>query len=280
MGAYLLDFKQKMQTRGNDDTMELDEAAWHLSSIVNYDLGDVVNNYESFRYDTLYFNINVENGRVSISDLNTLYTRVAGDISTYFSNLNLENKHIRFIGADIEDDGTVVMSIMVTYGWWDHLWYFPDVLTLYTTLSPYFDDNYTCDYDVFTDTLNKMLNTLVGSTQILDTTTAIYVVANTVDFEWDEYTDLYGSYWESNSRLFAAHVIPTFRQDDFFYCFDSYAGLGVDSTWCGIHHYDIIDFVITKNIDTSHQQQNVACHKLTVRYGVVVPIKPKPDPQH
>lgn len=76
LNAYLLDFKQKMQTRGNDDTMELDEAAWHLSSIANYDLGDVVNNYENFRYDTLYFNINIENGRVSVSDLNTLYTRV------------------------------------------------------------------------------------------------------------------------------------------------------------------------------------------------------------
>ena len=40
--AYLRDFKQKMQSRENDETMEIEDAAWHLSSIANYDFGDVV----------------------------------------------------------------------------------------------------------------------------------------------------------------------------------------------------------------------------------------------
>lgn len=36
MNAYLKDFKQKMQSaaKGDDEALSLDEAAWHLSSVV------------------------------------------------------------------------------------------------------------------------------------------------------------------------------------------------------------------------------------------------------
>ena len=89
MNAYLMDFKLKMQLRGNDDTMDLDEAAWHLSSVANYDFGDVVDDYARFHYDTLRYNINVEDGKVRVSDLNALYTIAVSDIESTFENLDL-----------------------------------------------------------------------------------------------------------------------------------------------------------------------------------------------
>ena len=173
------------------------------------------------------------------------------------------------------------MSIMVSYGIGDHLWYFPDFFTMDQTLSPYWDYYYTCDYDEFTDTLESLLNILVGAQSLLDTARATFIVANTVDFEWDHYNDPYGSDWELDSRLFAVHVFPDeFRQRNFYYCFDSYAGLGVDSTWNGFCYYNIIDFDITQTTDYNNQNQNVACHKLTVRYGVIVIPTPPTPPQH
>lgn len=101
MNAYLKDFKQKMQTKGTDETMDLEEAAWHLSGVINYDFGDVVEDYSRFHYDTLYYNIDITDRKVCVSDLSTLYTKASSDIVSYLQNLNLDNKHIRFIGVEI-----------------------------------------------------------------------------------------------------------------------------------------------------------------------------------
>ena len=69
MLAYLKNFKQKIQCRGDEETMTLDEAAWHLSSLANYDYGDVRSEVSDFHYDTLYSQIVVNNGTVSLTDM-------------------------------------------------------------------------------------------------------------------------------------------------------------------------------------------------------------------
>lgn len=269
MDAYLKDFKQKMQTRGNDDTMALDEAAWHLSSIANYDFGNVDPNFKNFHYDTLYYNINVENGRVSISDLNALYTTASADIAATFQNLDLENKHIYFIGATIEDNGTVCMSILSTYGWINHQWYFPDPLTLYTVLSPYFDTYYTCDYEDFTDTLESVLNTLAVFHLENDELVYIVPVGNEV---LPNSNDPYGSPNAFSTRIFYEESIPTFTQDMFFYYFDSYAGLGIHTISCNtvIIHWSI------SRVEYPRDDVHYA-HEVTVYTGVVC-VHNTPDP--
>lgn len=233
MDTYLKDFKQKMQTRGNEDTMTLDEAAWHLSSIANYDFGNVDPNFKNFHYDTLYYNINVDNGRVSISDLNALYTTASADIATTFQNLDLENKHIHFIGATIDDDGTVCMSILSTYDWITHQWYFPDALTLSTTLSPYFAYNYSCDYAMFTDTLTSILNLLTAYYGGVNNGSFYFIYTDYIDFNYYDYPDPYGPHIGNSHvnyyRIFRDSSLPIFIQNDFFYYFDSYAGLGVNN---------------------------------------------------
>lgn len=279
LNAYLLDFKQKLQSRDNNGTMELDEAAWHLSSIANIDLGDVVSSYDNFLYDTLYYNIPVENGKVCLSDLNNVYSQAINDISRLVNNLSQENKHIRFIGTDISDDGTVAMSILVSYGWTDHQWYFPDLWTLVSTLSPYFDYDYASNLSVFTDTLETVLNDLVAFHPVADSIKVNFVIGNTVVFYFRDYEDPYGSEFVGNSRLLAYEVLPdAFRQDDCFYCFDSYAGLAVDSCWSGVNHYQIIDF----NINTLDEfvGPTIRHHELTVRYGYALHPEPIVPPHH
>lgn len=264
--AYLRDFKQKMQSRENDDTMDIEDAAWHLSSIANYDFGDVVSRFDKFQSDTLYYNINVENGMVKLSDLNSLYTRASADITTHLNSLNLENKHIRFIGTDISNDGSVIMSILVTSGWPYQTWYFPDPITLYETLSPYYDDDYYCDYDDFTDTLQTMLNLLVAY-HPTSSGRVFFSVFKTVDFYYYNYPDVNANYYY-DYRIFAFHRKPIdMCANDFFYYFDSYAGLAVDSSWSGLMRYDIIDFNIIKQETPS---LSTVYHQPRVRYGVFI----------
>lgn len=262
--AYLRDFKQKMQSRENDDTMDIEDAAWHLSSVANYDFGDVVSRFDKFQSDTLYYNINVENGMVKLSDLNSLYTLASADITTHLNSLILENKHIRFIGADISNDGSVIMSILVTSGWPTQPWYFPDAVTLYTTLSPYFDDDYYCDYNVFTDTLSKLLNNLVAYNPA---NKGFFSPHKTVDFHYDNYPDMNVLDYD-NYRIFAYHHIPSnMGANDFFYYFDSYAGLAVDSCQSSMISYSIIDFNIIKQETPNHLK---FYHQPRVRYGVFI----------
>lgn len=264
--AYLRDFKQKMQSRENDETMEIEDAAWHLSSIANYDFGDVVSRFDKFQSDTLYYNINVENGMVKLSDLNSLYTIASADITTHLNSLNLENKHIRFIGADISNDGSVIMSILVTSGWPIQTWYFPDPLTLYETLSPYFDDTYYCEYDDFTDTLQTTLNLLVAYHPTSYNRT-YFIVHKTVDFYYYNYPDVNFTDYD-NYRIFAYHNKPgNMGANDFFYYFDSYAGLAVDSCQSGMISYSIIDFNIIKQETPS---PSTVYHQPRVRYGVFI----------
>lgn len=262
--AYLRDFKQKMQSRENDETMEIEDAAWHLSSIANYDFGDVVSRFDKLQSDTLYYNINVNNGMVKLSDLNSLYTIASADITTHLNSLNLENKHIRFIGADISNDGSVIMSILVTSGWPTQPWYFPDAVTLYTTLSPYFDDDYYCDYNVFIDTLSKLLNNLVAYNPA---NKGFFSPHKTVDFHYDNYPDMNVLDYD-NYRIFAYHHIPSnMGANDFFYYFDSYAGLAVDSCQSSMISYSIIDFNIIKQETPNHLK---FYHQPRVRYGVFI----------
>jgi hypothetical protein len=260
--------------------MELDEAAWHLSSVINCDLGDMVTTYDNFFYDTLYYNISVQNGRVNLSDMNAVYTQAVSDITSTVNGLNLENKHIRFIGTDILDDGTVVMSILVSYGWMTHQWYFTDVMELLDSLSPYFDDYYYCNYHDFTDTLENVLNLLVAYHPNANEGKVSFLIANTVVFYFRNYIDPYDyNAHIANSRLFASYSSQyVFDQDEFFYDFDSYAGLAVDSCWCGMHHYNIIDFDILEATESDHGQ-TINYHQLTVRYGEVITPTPPTPPQ-
>lgn len=279
MNAYLRDFKLKMQTRGNDDTMDIEEAAWHLSSVANYDFGDVVGDFSKFHYDTLYYNINIENDKVAVSDLNTLYTGAFNDINLCFQNLDLDNKHIRFIDAEITENGSVIMSILVSYDWIDHQWYFPDPITLDSVYSLYFDDNtaYTVT-GTFPTTLKYALNDLTSHhPNLLPSQSIYYIRVREQTFLYTNYTDPYDSPFYGDSRIYARQVPGTYvSSDDGHYCLDSYIGLAVDNLY-----YDevIIDWVEIA-VEHTFGGSPITYQKPKVRYGIPViatPVTPPVD---
>ena len=93
MNAYLKDFKQKMIESKADESLGIDEAAWHLSSLFNYDFANANVECDDVRFDTIYNTVTVTDGSIQLSDLAQVYEKVGTDIDKFYHSLMLENKH-------------------------------------------------------------------------------------------------------------------------------------------------------------------------------------------
>ena len=290
MNAYLKEFKQKMQTatRGDNETLDLEEAAWYLSSVANYDFANVNVEFTDLRYDTLYYQVNVTNGQVLLTNLNTLYTSVANDIDAFYQNLNLENKHFRFIGASISNNGEVEVSLITSFRSLDHTWYFTD----------WFEAGVMCD-SLFSEdsiyvwnglgltTLEQSINLLEGHFFILPDelplTRSYYVYTRDLQFDYDNYSDPQGSPFIGNSRIFAVeadtYAVPILNTDMMCYCLDSYTALPFENISFDPHSYIVdqerpVHWIITpRKFHIQGHKWHTFCHRLTVILGRRVDIE-------
>lgn len=234
MLAYLKDFKQKIQVRGNDDTMKLDEASWHLASLANIDFGNVKNNYTNFRYDTLYNNVIVDNGSVTLSELNTVYNSMSNQILAFYQSLNLEDMAPRFIDVVVEEDGSVKIALMTSYrDWGDHYWFLPDGYgvadSILNNLGVGYDSCYALNGN-FNSELQRVMNLLIRDYYNIPPSERIaYIPSRSYIIPYNEYTDPFGSCYIGNSRVmyFLGHN-PEVCYDEFAYLVDSYMGLALN----------------------------------------------------
>ena len=233
MDAYLKAFKQKMrdsQYTRDSETLSLEEAAWYLSSVANYDFANANVEFTDLRYDTLYYNINVSNGQVALTDLNTMYQEIASDIDSFYQSLNLENKHFRFIGASISNSGEVVVTLVTT--WLDHTWYFDDDWVAMMTCYDYFSEDSVYVWDELGKReLQRVLNLLEGRDFVYENGEGrvYYVYTSDLLFNFDDYIDPYHSPFYIDSRLFAEQgdieFVPIIDLDEMCCCLDSYLDL-------------------------------------------------------
>lgn len=236
MNAYLADFKQKMkqsQYAKDAEMVSLEEAAWHLSSVANYDFANASVDFTDLRYDTLQYQVNVTDGQVSMADLNALYETVAGDIDAFYHSLDLQEKHFRFIGASVTQEGQISVSLITSYIVLDHTWYFIDDWDAFINCINWFD--YNTSYVWNTDAvrlLNRALNALEGkiySEPEAPPQRYYYVYTQDVVFNYPDYIDPYDSPFIYDSRIFAQecdnNLGPTLDFNDMCYCLDSYLGL-------------------------------------------------------
>ncbi|MBR4148394.1 MAG: hypothetical protein IKU00_11015 [Bacteroidales bacterium] len=238
MLSYIKDFKQKIQTRGNDETMTLDEAAWHLSSLANYDFGNVRNDASDLRYDTLYSHVAVTNGTVSLADLNAAYNNIASMVESFYQNLSIENAAPRFINIGIEENGTATIALITSYGdWWIYAYYFPNIYdedSVLNVLGINYDTCFSLEDD-FPDELKRVLNlqTLlitaygqepISSGRVFYSPTRIDTLAYTT------FIDPNGSpYLHDYMILYFIQHDSEVCYDEFAYCFDRYAYAAMQS---------------------------------------------------
>lgn len=274
MNAYLANFKQRMKSteRGEDETLSLEEAAWHLSSVANYDFANANVEFNDIRFDTLYSNVAITNGAILLSDLGAAYERISTDIDKFYHSLSLDEKHFRFIDASISEKGAVTISLMTTFihsskylG--DTLWYYPDMWELNLDCYNFFD-GYTELPSSTTGRreLERFLN-WKESHNIYGNGSYYYTVTYRENFYYRDEIDPFGSPNYLNSRLYAC--MGNFDVDILPYiCYlcDSFLGLGFEHCPAGLY---IINWKVIYSLENpfDHEHHGKEHYTLLVKYG-------------
>lgn len=285
MNAYLKDFKQKMQSakNGDDEMLSIEEAAWHLSSVANYDFGHANVEYDDVRFDTLYFQVTVTNGNILLSDLAIAYDEIHTSIDKFYHSLALNNKHFRFINAFVSENGEVAISLLTTFSngskyLSDTCWYFDDEWDAYSSCYYYFDATSYPVYTTGTTELQRALNLVVSRPINTVIGNVYYTLSSTKVFYYRNYIDPFGSPSYMNSRLFASNTCTNCDiVDNICYYFDSYLGLG--------HEYIPMDkYILSWTLELKPEaplpgeQHSKVFHELTVTYGVPTNVGTMPGP--
>ncbi|MBQ5957780.1 MAG: hypothetical protein IJK78_14880 [Bacteroidales bacterium] len=275
MNAYLKDFKEKMQTSKEDETMGLAEAAWHLSGVANYDFCNANVEYTDIRFDTLFSHVEVSGGKVTLLDMGKTYKEIWGKVDSFYHGLDLEGKHFRFIDVIIAKDGTVVIPIVTTFNksskWVDDtLWYFQfvnDPVYLLELELDFFGDTTYYSNSTAIVTLNRLLNLLQGRpTTASGAARYYYTVTRSKTFLYTQYIDPKGSLFHNESRLFTNDGVQECPLDReiMLYLLDSYLGLGLGGRNPG-------EETVTWNVVfNSERTQEFYHHSLDVQYGFII----------
>ena len=279
MNAYLKDFKQKMNStaKGEDESLSLEDAAWHLSSLANYDFGHANVECDNVRFDTLYAHVNVTDGKILLSDLASAYEEIHMGIDKFYHSLTLDNKHFRFINAIISENGEVAITLLTTFSHgtkdiMDHIWYFPgDVWDLCDTCYYYLPEDSYPVQTTGTSELQRVLNLIVSHNYVLiseptkSSSRFYYTPTFTKPCNHQDYIDPYGSPNFNDSRIFAC-MNSTNYDIVLWICYllDSYLGLG--HQYCPDGEY-ILSWEVAYNRTSAHASPSMEYHVLRVTYG-------------
>lgn len=278
MNAYLKNFKQKMkesQNTKNAECLSLEEAAWHLSSLANYDFANANVEFNDIRFDTLYSTVTITGSSVLLSNLAAVYQSICTDIERFYHSIMLDEKHFRFINVSVFESGEVVVSITTTYNRTktrflnDTCWYLEDVYQAYLFEDSLF--NFYPTYPAATlgaTELERVLN-LTESHPLLSSGRIYYTPTTDTTFYYRNEIDPFGSPNYLNSRLYANHnyLNPDIKPI-MIYLFDSYAGLGYANRPEG---EDIVQWTVTydteKPIPHTGDKRDKDIHHLKIQYG-------------
>ena len=276
MNAYLKDFKQRMQssTRGDDETLSLEEAAWHLSSVANYDFGHANVEYDDVRFDTLYSTVTITNGSILLDDLADAYENISVLIDNFYQNLELENKHFRFIGCEISEQGEMTIAIITTFTNGAKWHYFSDSTFCDTYFSDYVD--YIADYNA-TSALQSVFNLILGH-EDSPSGRIYYVKSRDKGFYFKHWLEDEDNYCPNiyHYRLFCTkgYFYNNIPKYDMCYYADSYIDLGASNANLGESVLSgTVEFVqgIIEEYENRDPNEIEECmfghHFLTVTYG-------------
>ncbi|MBR5780544.1 MAG: hypothetical protein IKY27_00990 [Bacteroidales bacterium] len=122
MDSYLTNFLKEIKSPTRDaQPMSVEDAQWHLSACLNFQFCNANVEKTQVVYDTIYTTICVDNGYVSLNDINTSLQEISTEVIDIYTSSNLENKNILFIKPEIQDEattrsGNIVRTIVATSG--------------------------------------------------------------------------------------------------------------------------------------------------------------------
>ena len=282
MNAYLKGFKQKMQsaTKGDDEALSLEEAAWHLSSLANFEFGHANVECDDVRFDTLYAQVNITNGEILLTDLASVYEKTSTSIDKFYKNLALDNKHFRFIDVSIGENGQVLFSLMTTFNnnsknLGDHCWYFLNEFDALMSCDTLFNLSTYPFYTTGTTELQRILNLIISNPPVANSD-YYFITSTTTFFYYRDHIDQYGSPCYMNSRIFASITVNDDLKDMMCYLLDSYLALGRDN--CPMDEY-LLSWTVSRcyyEAPFYGEHFSKQYHELSVKYGTMHLREPEP----
>ncbi len=284
MNAYLKEFRKKLKNGKRDEAMGIDEAAWHLACLANCDFCRVNVEYNDVQFDTVEMQVNVTDGVVLLSDLNTSYEQLCTKIQQFKKEFNLYNQNLYFINVFIDYNGSTKVMLMTSLikaskDLEDHTWYFEDSFDAYVACDEYFTSGstylwYTTAKSELQHILNLYDHQENGQIGPGGTIMMCYIPTRNHTFDYTNSTDTYGSIFTNNARLFTAQsdvVVPNIELtcDEMCYCLDSYLGLGYDyiDDNLYVHERPVCWTVDTIIVPPHNQKWYIYGHQLHVEYG-------------
>lgn len=287
--SYLKDFKKKLTESKSDEAYTLEDAAWHLASLANLDFCKVNVDYDNVQFDTVEMQVNVTDGVVLLSDLNTAYEQMCTTIQHFKKKFNQNNQNLYYINMSIGADGNAEIAFTTSFNIcskdiWDHTWYFDDDWDAIYSFYDYFSDDSTYYWNTTAAReLQRGLNLVENHQGIvvdsLGTTMNYYIPTRSYIFDYNNTYDPYQSDFYNDSRVFAKVLLNNFSTNyimeilETIYCFDSYLGLGYDYIYNSNER--IICWKITPFEYYSNNKKYIY-HQLKVEYGRLASINPNP----
>lgn len=281
--GYLTSFKKDLLTAGNsNNSMGVEEAAWHLAALANYDFGHFNALHTNILMDTLYSHVKISNGQLAFRDLADAYADIHETIDKYFQKLDVVNKQIHFVNAFIGEDGEIVLPVAVTYSdryvYPYHDWYIDDT----TYCQDYFEGH--GPFQNFGNgmaLLEYLLNLIDSYNTDPDVGSTYAVPHGTIQPLPNNQLDSYGTSPNFiNSRIYCTNETThsIISESDMCYYLQSYHELG-DSFLYNVNTGDVVAYwSIAKGIlngnpyqmlPESINYQQTYYHKLTITYGLV-----------
>lgn len=295
MNAYLKDFKQKMKDSKGDETMRIDEAAWHLACLGNMDFCNVNVKYDDFLFDTVAMQVDVEDGSMLLNDIYSAYEQMCTQIQQFKNGFDHCDQNLYYINVSIDTDGHTKIATMTsfTYGTkylTDHPWYFSDPLTAEIECEEYYSDDSTYYWDrLAASELKRVLNLFDHHENGIAPGGSLVICYTPTRQHTFDYTNTYdpyssGYYYINESRVFAKRYTDpypnyVFQLMEMCYCLDSYLGLGYDyiddNLYPDEHPVNWTIYCISEH--TPFSPWYYYYHQLYVEYGKLIPVNPTPS---
>ena len=283
MNAYLKDFKQKMQSavKGEDETLSLEEAAWHLSCLANIDFCRINVEYNDFQFDTVDMQVDITNGVMLMSDFCMAYEEMCTKIQQFKKGFNHLDQNLYFIKVSLEAEGIALMTSYTinSKDFYTHQWYFPNFFDGIMECYQYFNDDSTYVWNgLGAQELERVLNLYEhhdnGPTTPGGPTAVCYIPTRDYTFNYTNTYDPYGSeyLYINDSRIFAKRSNPAFTDyifDVYHMCslLDSYLGEGYEYISDHLYPHEFpVNWTVTP-LTVYNNPYTYCYHNLHVEYG-------------
>lgn len=290
--AYFTDFKKKMKESKNNESFNLDDAAWHLACLANIGFCNVNVKYDDFLFDTIDIQVEVEDGGMSLANINVAYDQMCAKIQQFKKGFDHSDQNLYYINVSIDAGGNAKVALMTSFTdgskyLTNHTWYFSDDFEAAEACDEYFSDDSTYYWNgLAASELQRVLNIFehhengVGMFGVV-----CYIPTRSHTFDYTNTYDPYysGYYYINESRVFAKKYTSPypnyiFQLFEMCYCLDSYLGLGYDYIDDGLYDNEHpVNWII--NCISVHPNPSwyYYYHQLKVEYGIPITQDPTPN---